>query len=94
VSRIACKFSSAEVVKYLVELAGDALNNVDANQDSPLHYACRRGNLCVIKYLLHTNVPSVSERNNNNKLAIHLLLECEENILDRESMEYVEKCGN
>ena len=48
---IACKFSSAEVVKYLVELAGDALNNVDANQDSPLHYACRRGNLCVIKYL-------------------------------------------
>ena len=32
----------------------------------------------------------VSERNNNNKLAIHLLLECGEEILDRDSLEYVE----
>ena len=87
---IACEFSSTKVVKYLVELAGDALNIVDANKDSPLHYACRGGNLCVIKYLLHANVPSVSERNNDNKLAIHLLLECGENILDRESLVYVE----
>ena len=91
---ITCEFSSVKVVKYLVELAGDALNNVDTNEDSPLHYACRRGNLCVIKYLLPANVPSVSERNNDNKLAIHLLFDCGENILDRESMEYVEKCGN
>ena len=42
---IACKFSSVKVVKYLVELAGDTLNNVDANNNSPLHYACRGGNL-------------------------------------------------
>ena len=87
---IACKFSSAKVVKYLVELAGDTLNNVDANKDSPLHYACRGGNLGIVKYLLEANVPSVSERNNNNKLAIHLLFDCGENVLDKESMEYVE----
>ena len=87
---IACTFSSAKVVKYLVELAGDTLNNVDANKDSPLHYACRGGSLSVLKYLLEANVPSVSERNNNNKLAIHLLLECGSVILDRESMKYVE----
>ena len=87
---IACKFSSAKVVKYLVELVGDTLNNVDAKNNSPLHYACRGGNLCVIKYLLEANAPSVSERNNDNKLAIHLLFEYEKNILDRESMAYVE----
>ena len=87
---IACKFSSVKVVKYLVALAGDTLNNVDANKDSPLHYACRGGNCDVLKYLLEANVPSVSERNNDNKLAIHLLLECGEETFDRESMEYVE----
>ena len=84
---IACEFSS---VKVVMELAGDTLNNVDANKDSPLHYACRRGNLGIVKYLLQANVPSVSERNNKNKLALHLLFECGEETLDRESMEYVE----
>jgi ankyrin repeat protein len=87
---IASEFSSVNVVKYLVELAGDTLNNVDAKNNSPLHYACRGGKCDVVKYLLEANVPSVSDRNNNNKLAIHLLLECEEETLDRESMEYVE----
>ena len=67
------------------------MNNVDANNNSPLHYACRGGKCDVVKYLLEANVPSVSERNNDNKLAIHLLFECGENTLDtRESMEYVE----
>ena len=75
----------------MVELAGnDTLNNVDAKNNSPLHYACRGGDYDVLKYLLDANVPSVSERNDDNKLAIHLLLECGENTLDRESMEYVE----
>ena len=87
----ACKFSSAKVVKYMVELAEvDTLNNIDAKNNSLLHYACRGGKCDVVKYLLKVNVPSVSERNNNNKLAIHLLLECGSVILDRESMEYVE----
>ena len=88
---IACEFSSVNVVKYLVELAeDDTLNNVDANEDSPLHYACRGGNCNAMKYLLEANVPSVSERNNDNKLAIHLLFEYGENVLNRESFKYVE----
>ena len=87
---IACEFSSVKAVKYLVELAEDTLNDVDANKDSPLHYACRRGNSGIVKYLLEANVPSVLERNNDNKLAIHLLFESGVSILDRESMEYVE----
>jgi ankyrin repeat protein len=87
---IACKFSSVKVVKYLVELAGDSLNNVDAKNNSPLHYACRGGNCDVVNYLLQANVPSVLERNNEKKLAINLLFECGENILDRDSLEYIE----
>ena len=88
---IACEFSSVKVVKYLVELAGDTLNNFDANKDSPLHYACREGNLGVVKYLLERNAPSVSERNSNNKLPIHLLLECGESLVDKEgTTEYIE----
>ena len=87
---IACKLSSVKVVKFLVELDGDTLNNVDANDDSPLHYACRRGNLGIVKYLLQANAPSISDRNNDNKLAIHLLFECGSVILDQDSLEYVE----
>ena len=42
---IACEFSPVKVVKYLLELYGDTvLNIVDANNNSPLHYACRGGN--------------------------------------------------
>ena len=47
-------------------------------------------NLNVVKHLLEANVPSVLERNNVKRLALHLLFECRENTLDRESMEYVE----
>ena len=86
---IACEFSPVKVVQLLVELAGGTLNNVDGKKDSPLHYACRRGNLGIVKYLLQANVPSVSERNNKNKLAIQLLLDCGE-VVDRNSLEYVE----
>ena len=88
---IACEFSSVKVVKYLVDIDGGfTLNNVDTNDDSPLHYACRGGNLGIVKYLLERNAPSVSDRNKKNKLAIHLLFECGENMLDRDSLEYVE----
>ena len=86
---IACEFSPVKVVKYLVELSEYNLNNVDAKNNSLLHYACRGGSLSIVNFLLGANVPSVSDRNNNKKLAIHLLLECGENV-DRESMEYVE----
>ena len=66
------------------------MTNVDANNNSLLHYACRGGSFDIVKYLLEANVPSVSERNNNSKLAIHLLFECGENVLDRDSLEYIE----
>ena len=54
-----------------------------------MHAVGGRGNLGIVKYLLEENVPSVSDRNNKNKLAIHLLFECGE-VIDRDSLEYVE----
>jgi ankyrin repeat protein len=84
---IACKFSSVKVVKYLVDLDRDSMNNVDAKNNSPLHYACQGGSLDVAK---GANVPLVSEGISNNKLLFHLLLEYGENMLDKDSMECVE----
>ena len=97
---IACQFSSAKVVQHLVEDDGEVakylvgldvgrtLQYKDMNNDSPLHCACRGGNLGVVKYLLNRNAPSVSDRNVDNKLPFHLLCECED--IDRESTEYTE----
>ena len=52
-------------------------NHKDVNNDSILHYACRRGNCEVVKYLLDKQSPHVSERNAGGKLPIHLLCESE-----------------
>mmetsp|Transcript_30711 Transcript_30711/g.64993 ORF Transcript_30711/g.64993 Transcript_30711/m.64993 type:complete len:594 (+) Transcript_30711:80-1861(+) len=89
--RIACEFSSAGVVQFLVaELNDSCLNHCDVNNDSPLHYACRGGNCGVVKFLLERRVPSVSKRNCNNELPVHLLCESGDEKVDRESPEYVE----
>eukprot|EP00579_Thalassiosira_antarctica_P009876 CAMPEP_0201917590 /NCGR_PEP_ID=MMETSP0903-20130614/6949_1 /ASSEMBLY_ACC=CAM_ASM_000552 /TAXON_ID=420261 /ORGANISM="Thalassiosira antarctica, Strain CCMP982" /LENGTH=151 /DNA_ID=CAMNT_0048453677 /DNA_START=27 /DNA_END=479 /DNA_ORIENTATION=- len=65
---ISCEFSTADVVQFLVELDDSSLNVCDLSKDSPLHYACRGGKCDVVKFLLESRVPSVSERNGNNKL--------------------------
>jgi len=87
---IACEFSTADIVQFLVELNDSCLDHCDSNKNYPLHHACREGNFGVVKYLLESRVPSVSERNGNNKLPIHLLCESVLGVVDRESPEYVE----
>jgi ankyrin repeat protein len=72
---IACAFASADVVRYLVELDDRCLHICDVHEDSTLHYACRKGNCGVVNYLLDRCVPSVSKRNRDGKLPIHLLCE-------------------
>ena len=47
------------------------------------------GNCEVVKYFLERCVPSVSERNGNNKLPIHLLCMSGEDKVDHKSPEYV-----
>jgi len=74
---LASQFSTVGVVKYLAELVPDRLNACDVNKSYPLHHACRGGNCEVIEYLLKTPISSasVSERNANDMLPIHLFCE-------------------
>ena len=83
-----CEFGTVGAVRYLVDSFEGCLNLCDARNDSPLHHACRGGDCDVVKYLLGKHVPSVSERNGDNKLPIHLLSEYRGDNLD--SANYVE----
>ena len=88
---IACQFSSAKVVQHLVELDCITVGHLDRNKDSVLHYACRGGNLEVIKYLMKNYISLVSDTNADNELPFHLLLECEDEQV-RESLAFTEAC--
>jgi len=67
---VACEFSSAKVVQYLVEELGreyahtrggkfEYLNKY-VYKESVIHHACRGGNLEVVKYLLESHVSLVA----------------------------------
>jgi ankyrin repeat protein len=74
---IAIQVSPLGVVKYLAELTRRRLNRCDRNKNYPLHHACREGKCEVIEYLLDRPMSSasVSERNIDDKLPIHLFCE-------------------
>ncbi len=84
---IACELCSVEIVQFLVD-QNNGLNHCDARKNFPLHYACRGANYDVVKHLLEMSAPFISERNDDNKLPIHLLIESEQ--VGRESLKYVE----
>ena len=88
---IACRNSTAGIVQFLMEEAPNTMHVCDANKDYPLHYACRAANLNVIRYLVG-RTSLVSERNAANKLPFHLLLEFEDDQVNRESPEFTEAC--
>jgi len=69
---IASEVGTVGIVKYLAELSLDRLNTCDMNNNYLLHHACRGGNCEVILYLLETPMSSVSERNDDDMLPIHL----------------------
>jgi len=86
---LACQFSTLGVVKYLAELSPDRLNSCDrVNKNYPLHHACLWGNCEVISYLLERS--SVSERNANGMLPIHLFCEYVNEQEENEDTEYTE----
>ena len=90
---IACKFSSAKVVQFLVEKYERPVDHCDDNKDSILHYASRGGNLSVVKYLLESHAPLVASSTVNAKgeLPIHLLCESRRGEDDdSENIEYIE----
>ena len=98
---IACEFSSAKVVKYLVEeldreyIGGNVLEYLIEQvykNDSILHYSCRGGNLEIVKYLLerHASLISLVKVNEKGELPIHLLCEAGKVKIDCDSVEYIE----
>ena len=72
---IASMVGTVGAVKYLAELSPDRLNACDMNKNYPLHHACQGVNCEVISYLLETPMSSVSERNVDGMLPIHLFCE-------------------
>ena len=83
---IACEFCSLKVVQFLVELGGHVLDCLDANEDSAIHYACRGGNLGVVKYLLESYASlaaSLAKANAKGELPIHLLCGARSVVKDR-----------
>jgi len=90
---IACEFSSAKVVQFLVEKYEKPVDLCDDNKDSILHCASRGGNLSVVKYLLESHAPLVASATVNAKgeLPIHLLCESRRGEDDdSEDTEYIE----
>jgi len=90
---IACEFCSVKVVRYLVGESNEhILGHLDANNDSVLHYACRGGNLDVVKYLLdeYASLVASVEANKAGELPLHLLCEAGKDKVDIDSVEYVE----
>lgn len=67
---------SIEVVDYLVGLDPNTLTYGDRKGNTALHYACLKADYDIIALLLEKyNAVSVSKRNVDKKLPIHLLLE-------------------
>jgi ankyrin repeat protein len=48
---IACENADFEMIKMLIERYNMPVDILDKDQDTPLFYASRQGNLDVIKYL-------------------------------------------
>ena len=86
----ACEFSSVKVVRYLVELDSVPVDRLASLQ--LLHFACRGGNLGVIKYFLddHVSLVASAEVNENGELPIHLLCEAGKDKVDCVSAEYID----
>jgi ankyrin repeat protein len=77
-------------IKLLVNGNLSALDVMDREGNSPLHYACHGAKHNTIALLLEKyGAASVSKRNERNKLPIDLLLESD-GVSDRESIEYTD----
>jgi len=82
---LACRFSSSDIVQYMVELDDTLLDHWDEQGNTPLHWACQRrtfgnlkvviiywGGLDVVNYLLEKQMSLVTVANKDGDLPIHL----------------------
>jgi ankyrin repeat protein len=88
---VACQHhDSASVVQYLLSLSEITLDTVNRDGNTVLHHACLGAKHDTIALLLEKyDAVSVSTRNAHKKLPIDLLFESNE-VLNRESTEYIE----
>lgn len=70
---LACQYSSAEVVEYLIGIDNDLLDSRDDKGDTALHNACRERNYKVVKYLLNKHMGLATKRNTEGYLPVYLL---------------------
>eukprot|EP00956_Cyclotella_meneghiniana_P030443 scaffold76682_cov82-Cyclotella_meneghiniana.AAC.3 len=74
--QLACESCSLGVVKYLTGIIGECSSLCDGDDNYLLHYACRGGNVDVVRYLLEKgHLRAVSVKNRDEKLPIDLLNE-------------------
>jgi ankyrin repeat protein len=82
--------ASTSIVEYLLDRDPSTSRALDFDDNTVLHYACRDANHAIIGLLLvKYGSMSVSKRNTNNQLPIHLLLESNE-VSNREDIKYTE----
>eukprot|EP00956_Cyclotella_meneghiniana_P000595 scaffold642_cov75-Cyclotella_meneghiniana.AAC.13 len=61
------------VVQYLTNRIEDSFSLRDGNDNYLLHYACRSGNIEVVRYLLESgHTRAVNAKNKDNMLTVHL----------------------
>jgi len=88
---VACQHhESGSVVQYLISRDSLALEAVDRQGNTVLHYACRGAKYGTIALLLEKyGAVSVSKRNTQNQIPIDLLFESEA-VIDRGGTEYTD----
>jgi len=81
---LACRFSSLDIVRYILELDEKMIDYVDDSGNTPLHWACQRKTyvnpslggsiqgLDVVNYLLEKRMSLVTVANKDGDLPIHL----------------------
>lgn len=75
--RLACQYSSVEVVSHMVGLDNDLLNICDKSGNTVMHYACRGNNYKVINYLLNRHMILAVTRNFDGNLPVYILCSSE-----------------
>eukprot|EP00956_Cyclotella_meneghiniana_P032135 scaffold86992_cov70-Cyclotella_meneghiniana.AAC.1 len=90
--QLACESCSLGVVKYLTGIIVECSSLRDGNDNYLLHYACRGGNVDVVRYLLETeNLRAVSVKNKRNKLPMDLFNEfVQDSMNDEHDVKYVD----
>ena len=90
--QLACESCSLGVVKYLIGIIGECSSLCDGDDNYLLHYACRGGNVDVVRYLLEKgHLRAVSVKNKDEKLPIDLFNEfVQESMNDEHDVKYVD----